>query len=143
MTTTQHEAYASIATDLSTGLDSLANNTNSSESSAIDNTTDRYLFMDVELNVAAQGGARSTGAYVSVYMTVSEDGTNYTRANETTAEWVCDFPLDAATTATRATRRDIPIPALNFKLFVRNATGQAFASSGNTLKHRLHSVESV
>lgn len=144
MTTTKHKTYTDSATSaLTTGLDSLPNNTNSAESSEIDNTTGLELFVDLELNLAAQGSARSTGAYVSVFMTVAFDGTNYTRANEITARWLCDFPLDAATTATRAVVVDVPIPPAKFKLFVRNATGQAFAASGNTLRYRRHSVESA
>lgn len=140
MATVNHEAYGTLATALSTGLDALATATNSAESTAVDNTTGLDLFMDLELVLAAQGAARSTGATVEVYMDVSLDGTNYADASETTAELVAVFPLDAATTARRAVRRDIPVPPGLWKLFVRNVTGQAFAASGNTLKYRLHSV---
>lgn len=142
MTTTNHKAYTQTATNaLTTGLDSLANNTNSAASAAIDNTTNLDLFMDIELILAAQGSARSSGAYVAVYMAASLDGgTNFADAHETTAQLVATFPLDAATTARRCMATDIPIPPGQFKLFVRNATGQAFAASGSSLRYRTHSI---
>lgn len=96
--------------------------------------------MDLQLNVAAQGSSRSSGATVTVYMATSLDGTNFDDANTTVAEVVAVFPLDAATTARQATRRDVPIPPAKFKLFALNSTGQAFASSGSTLGYRCHSV---
>lgn len=141
MASTTHKAYsAAAATALSTELNSLATATNSSASSAIDNTSALDLYMDLELVIAAQGVARSAGAYVAVYMVHALDGTNYDDVHETTAELCAVFPLDAATTARRRTVRDIPIPPGLFKLFARNVTGQTTASSGSTVKYRLHSI---
>lgn len=142
MTTTRHKAYtASIASALTTELNSLAHNANSAESSAIDNTSNLDMFVDLTLTLGTQS-ARSAGATVGVYLIMALDGTNYDRVNETTAELVAVFHYDAATTATQSTRRDVPIPPGLFKLFVRNQTGQAFASSGNLLEYRAHSLES-
>lgn len=143
MTTTRHKAYtALIASALTTELNSLANNANSAESSAIDNTSNLDLFVDLTLTLGTQT-ARSQGATVGVYLIMALDGTNYDAVNETTAELVAVFHLDAATTARQLTRRDVPIPPGLFKLFVRNQTGQAFATSGNLLEYRAHSLESV
>jgi hypothetical protein len=145
MAATTHRAYSqSIATALSTDLNSLANNTNSAVSAAIDNSSLLDLFIDLELVVATQGGARTTGAYFSVYASVALDGTNYSDAHETTAQWLCDFPMDAATTARRVFRANIDIsPLATFKLFLRNGSGQAMAASGNTLKYRTHAIQGV
>lgn len=141
MADTKHKAYTQTAqTALSTGLNSLANNSNSSASSSIDNTTNLDLYADIELVLAAQGSARSAGATVTVYLLTSLDGTNFDDANETTAEVAAVFPLDAATTARRRTVRDVSIPPALFQLLVRNSTGQAFAASGNTIRYRTHSV---
>lgn len=144
MATTKHKAYtAAIASALTTELNSLANSATSAASTAIDNTTNLDLYHDLTLTVAAQGSARSTGATVSVYMTLALDGANYDDANATTAELVAVFSLDAATTARQATRRDVPVPPGLFKYFVVNNTGQALASSGNLLEWRAHSIETA
>ncbi len=141
MATTIHKAYtAAAATALSTELNSLSNGSASSASSAIDNTTNLDLYADFELVIAAQGSARSTGATVGLYMTTSLDGTNYDDAASATAELIATFSLDAATTARRRTVRDVPIPPALFKVFVVNNTGQAFASSGSTIRYRCHSI---
>ena len=54
---------------------------------------------------------------------------------------LCVFSLDAAVTARYRTFHSLPLPPFDFKLLVMNETGQNFASSGNTLKYRMHSVE--
>lgn len=144
MAVTSHKAYSQTATSiLTTELNSLANNANTAASSAVDNTSALDLFVDLELVLAAQGSARSSGAIVSVFMVHALDGTNYDDVNETTAELVAVFPLDAATSARRRTVRDVPVPPGLFKFFARNGTGQTLAASANTVKYRFHSVQSV
>lgn len=143
MAISKHSAYtASIATILSTELNSIGNNANTAASAEIDNSSDRNLYHDLTLTIAAQGGVRVSGATVVVYMIMALDDTNYDAVNETTAEVAAVFSLDAATTARQLTRRDITIPPGKFKYFIRNATGQALAASGNLLEYRAHNVES-
>lgn len=144
MAATKHKSYtAAIASALTTDLNSLANGSASAASAALDNTSNLDLYHDLTLTVAAQGSARSAGATVSVYLVMALDGTNYDDANATTAELVAVFPLDAATTARQATRRDVPVPPGLFKYFVVNNTGQAFAASGSLLEFRAHSIETA
>lgn len=143
MATTTHGAYGTVTSALTTELNSLANSSNTAASTAIDNTSALAMFIDLELVVAAQASARSAGATIEVYLALALDGTNYADINETTAELIASFPLDAATTARRAARRDIPIPPGKFQLFARNRTGQALASSGNTVKYAVHNVVTV
>lgn len=147
MATTTHKAYTQAATTALSGtnvIDGLANaGISSTASAAIDNTTNLDLFMDLELNLAAPAATRTAGATINVYMIQALDGTNYDTLNATAADLVCVFPLDAAQTAIRASRRDIPIPPGLFKLFVLNSTGAATAASGNTLKYRTHSIQTA
>jgi len=138
---TQHQAYsASIASVLTTELNSIANAAVSAASAAIDNTTALDLFDDLTLTLATQS-ARSAGATVTVLMVQALDGTNYDDAQVTCGQMVAVFSLDAATTARQVSARDVPIPPGLFKYFVLNNTGQAFAASGNLLERRPHSVE--
>jgi hypothetical protein len=134
-----------IASYLTTQLNSLANNAFSSSGATIDNLTDLYLYINLELVLAAQGTARSSGAYVEVWMERTLDGTNYEdRANAAfTQALLTAFQLDAATTARRLVLTNVVIPPVPFRLYVRNLTGQAFAASGNTLRYRRHNESSV
>lgn len=145
MATTKHKAYqASVANILTTETNSLANNANSTASSAFDNSSSLELFADFELILAAQGVARSVGAYVALFACISIDGgSQYAAANEITAKLIAAFPLDAATTARRVVVTDVPIPPGFLLFFVRNVTGQVFAASGTSLRWRPHSIEVV
>lgn len=144
MATTKHKAYSTtITTSLSTALDALANAANSVASAAINNSTSLDLYHDLTLNVATQGTARSAGATVAVFITPALDGSTYDTVNHGTAELAAVFSMDASTAARQVTRRDVPVPPGLFKYFVRNATGQAFAASGNLLEYRPHSIETA
>lgn len=144
MAITKHKSYAAaIASILTTELNSLAHNANTAASEAIDNSSALNLYHDLTLTIATQGSSRSTGSTINVYLIPALDDTNYDAVNETTAEVVAVFSLDASTTARQITRRDIPIPPGKFKYFIRNASGQALAASGNILEYRAHSVETL
>lgn len=140
MATFKWTAPSARATALSTELNGLANATYSALSAEIDNETGRNLYIDLELVLAAQGAARSSGAWVGVYIAAAVDSTpNYPdTANDAFAELLAAFPLDAATTARRLTKVNIPVPPLKFKLYCKNNTGTALAASGNALNYRLH-----
>lgn len=139
MSTIKHKAYATIASALTTELNSLATATSSSASAAIDNTTNLELLMDLEL-VVTYGTNPTAGTTVDVYMVQSVDGTNYADAIFTNAQLVAGFPLQAVTTAQRIAVKDVPVPPGLFKLFARNNAGQTTAASANTLKYRTHSL---
>jgi hypothetical protein len=144
MATTKHKAYsASIASALTTELNSLANAAVSAASSAIDNSSALDLYDDLTFTIATQGGARSAGATVTVLMVQALDGTNYDDVQVSCGQVVAVFALDAATTARQVSVRDVPIPPGLFKYFILNSTGQAFAASGNILERRPHSIETA
>lgn len=135
-TTQKLGAYGTFTSVLTTELNALANAATSTASSAFDNSTTRYPLFDIRLDLAEQGSARSAGATVAVYMICRTDGTNYDRASASTAELVAVFPLDAATTATKATRRGCSLPPENVEFFAVNSTGQAFAANSSIISIR-------
>lgn len=143
----KYEAPGSPTTYLSTELNSLAN-ADSVLGAKIDNEADgeNEMLLAVELYIATQGSARSSGGYCALYLLASVDDTNFNYGDGTPlvdpGTLVATFALDAATTARYVVRHSIPVPPFDFKLMLYNNTGQAFASSGNTLKYCLYSYES-
>lgn len=132
---------AASATALTTELNSLANGSVSALSSEIDNSTNKYLFMDLELYLASL--TPTTGGYVSVYVVPSEDGTNYPSFDTGASPgdyngnyFVTSFSTKAATAAQRMVRREILVPPGKWKIAVQNSCGAALAASGNTLSWR-------
>ena len=111
---------------------------------AIDNTADKFTYAMVELYLPIQAGARDAGAYVSLYLLKSTDGTNYDFGADALAPppgtWANNFTFDADTAA-RYVSVEIAVPPSKFKLMVINNTGQAFAATLNTLKYRFYSLE--
>jgi hypothetical protein len=140
---TTHKAYtAAAATALSTGLNSLANATASAASSNIDNTTNLDLYADWELVLGTQS-SRTAGCVVSLYIVPSLDGTNFADVSSSSAELLGVFTLATGTAAQRVIIRDTPIPPALFQVFVVNSSTQAFNASGNTVRYRTHSVQTV
>ena len=141
----KHSALETIFTALDTQLNSLANGSACSPSSAIDNattSTQRWPAAMVEIYIAAQASARSTGASVSLYVIPTIDGTNY---GDVTAEClenyrVGTYSLDAATTARRITKR-VNLPPTDYKVVLKNNTGRPLASTLNTVKFREFTAE--
>lgn len=138
MATTQWTAPEAIATALSTGLNSLSDGSASAASSAIDNETDLYLYIDLELVLASLTPAGSPT--VDVYLLATLDGTNYDDLSESNlGTYLGSFAFSTATAAKRCVLRNLVIPPLKFKLALINHAGAALAASGNTLKYRRHS----
>lgn len=145
-TESKWEAPASIQTYLTTELNSLADGANKL-GAKIDNVADgqNEMFLNLELSIAAQASSRSSDARVEVFVLYSVDDTNFDMGDDSTDPrpdaLATVLLLDAATTARYRVAVNLPIAPLDFKLLIINETGQAFAASGNTLKYRLHSVE--
>lgn len=144
--TARYTARASAATVLTTELNSLANNALSSASSAQDNDTAgvRYLYAQAEIYIAAQGTNRSSGAYLAIYIIPEVDGTNYGATTDECAEnYYAGAVLvdDGALAARFLIIDEVRLPPGDFKVALRNGTGQSLASSGNTVKLRAYSVE--
>lgn len=129
---------AAISTVLSTGLNSLSNNTMSAASSAIANQTNLDIYCDIEVNLAAL--SPSASAYVALYILEALDGSNYPAQSDadlrlTTTQLLCVVPIGVtSSTAQRVAIRNVVIPPGSFELKLDNQTGVALASSGNTVK---------
>lgn len=128
---------SSISTILTTGMDNLVDEGNAI-SSEIDNTSNLYLFCDVELYTDSMGYAPVAGAVVELYLIEALDGTNYEDGDASidppATNLVGVFNMRSSTLAQRHTLRQIPIPPLKHKFVVINKTGQTLASSGNILR---------
>jgi hypothetical protein len=141
MATVKWVAPESIATALSTDLNSLANGGVSAASAAIDNETGLYQYISLELYLAS---LNPTGTpIVQVYLISTLDATNYDDTTPPTFNLLTTFDLATGAATKRRTRWNIPIPPLSFKLIVKNNSGVAFSSSGSTLKYRRYNAQVV
>lgn len=132
------------ASALTTELNSLADAAFSSASSAIDNETDLYEFIAVELVLASLSPA--AGAYVDVWIDYSLDGTNYADASKALqlSALLCTFQLDTtAATAQRLYVSGLRLAPNKFKLQARNKAGVSLGASGNTLKYSRYNEQGV
>ena len=142
MATLQWATPESTATALTTELNSLANGSLSTLSSAIDNTTGLYEYLAVEVALASINPSGTP--YVTVYLFYSLDGTNYEDGSASASHAVAvSLPVTTGSSAKRAVSRHIPLQPLPFKLAVQNNTGVALAASGNTLRYRRFNEQSV
>lgn len=123
---------------LTTGLNSLGNNTMSAASSTYDNSTNLDLYVDIEVVLAAL--SPTTGAYVAIYIWESPDGSNFPAQSDadlrlTSTQLLCVIPTGvAASTAQRITARNIMLPPGKIQFKLDNQTGVSLAASGNTVK---------
>jgi hypothetical protein len=140
----------SIATLMSTELNSLANNTNVAASAAYDNTPssgagDGSPLAEIEL-VCTFGTAPTAGTSIALWFLQRPDGTNYEDGSSSVTPARapdCVLPLRAVTTAQRVVI-EVAIPPGPFIALARNdATGQSLASSGNTIKIRPYTLDGV
>ena len=129
----------SDTTVMSTSLNSLADDSNV-VSSEIDNTTDLYLFDDVEWHHATLAYAAVADSVIELYCVSQElDGTGYEDGEDGTIDppqvnLVGVFNIRETTAAQTHILRQIPISPSKYKYVVINKTGQPLASSGNTLR---------
>jgi hypothetical protein len=124
----------SIATLLSTGLNSLANNALAAGSAY--SSGGNYLLAEIEL-VVTFGTNPTANTGVSIWWLRSIDGSNTEDGGSSlTPARAPDLviPVEVTTSAQRIIRRCLIPPGTFTPLLKNDGTGQAFASSGNTLK---------
>ncbi len=144
----KYTARSTAVTVLTTELNGLTNGSVSTLSATQDNTTAglRFPLAQVEINLAAQATNRAIGAYVAVYFIPELDGTNF---GTTTGECLDNYFVgsaavnSAALTAATMILDRVRVPVGNYKVALKNVTGQAFAATGNTVELRTYSNEDV
>ena len=135
-----------LTTLMSTDLNSQSDGANVL-SSAISNDAagEGQLYIDLELFVDDQVSSRDSDARVELYFLYAVDS-NFDHGDSMfdprPESLAVVFSQDATTTERTRTAVNVPIAPLDFKILLMNETGQGFPASGNTLKYRLHSVES-
>lgn len=145
MATTQKWTRGTADTVMSTELNSLASNSNAVKGSAVSLTTESYAMAEVEL-VVTFGSLPTANTAVSIWFLREIDDTNY---EDGTSSITPNRNPDVVfairnTTNTQRLIKTCALPPGTFKPLVRNdGTGQAFASSANTLKIRPLTLQSV
>jgi hypothetical protein len=140
----------SPTTVLTTQLNSLANLTWSALSSAVDNSTNGYMYVDIEV-VLASLTPTGDDAAIEIYLVPSIDGSTYPNYTESgTSEeienapyFVGAVPLSLDTEAQTQVLRQIELPPGSFKIGVRNQANVGLAASGNTVRLAYWTYKSV
>ena len=130
-------SYGSWTTALSTGLNSLADDA-LAISSAIDNSSNRDLFLDIEAYLASVDLSAQTNPALYVWLVSRTDGTNFEDGGtsvEPARAPDAILPLREVDAAQRVFARMLIATPDQFKILVQNKTGAALASSGNTVKY--------
>ena len=134
MAVTATYVSGSIATLISTGLNTLTNN--SLAAGSADSAGGGYLLAELEL-VVTFGTNPTANTGVSIWFLRSVDGSNTEDGGSSlTPARPPDLtiPVEVTTSAQRIIRRCLIPPGTFTPLLKNDGTGQSFASSGNTLK---------
>lgn len=147
--TLKYTAEGTATQVMTTELNALATSDQIISSSSYSNDaagTERQIYAEYSLYVAVQGGARTGGNLIELAMLPAADGTNFPDWDEenlfdnyTVKAW----KVDAAVTARTFVVTDIKLPPSDYKLAIRNESGQALAAADSILTERRYSYEDV
>ncbi len=133
---------ATIATALSTELNSLANAAFTAASTAIDNETTPSLYLDTELVLASLTPTGSPSCALFIIYSL-DSGTNYEDVANAASVAAAIYSFTTAVAAKRQVRGNILLLPLKFKLIVQNNMGPALGATLNTIRYRLHNENGV
>jgi hypothetical protein len=143
MATTLEQIEQSTATTLlSTEFNSLANGSNTSAGSAVNNVQatanlNGYTRAKIELYLAAYSGTPSANTSINVWFLRTVDGTNYEDGSSSVAPARNPdvvIPVNATASGPQRIIRECFLPVGSFKPLAKNTIGISLAGSGNTLK---------
>lgn len=142
MAAIKQQVYQTIVSAMTTDLNSIANNAYATSVALGADATAAELTADFELALAS---LTPTGTpVIDLFLIRSADGTNYEDSATPPADaFAGSFEVTTGAAAKRAILRDRTLPPGLFKAVIRNRTGVAFAATGNTLKYRPHSIQTV
>lgn len=142
-TTFQWTAPAAISCALFTELNGLATGAYSAASGTIDNATD--LFQYVNLEVILGSLTPIAGGFVQVDLEPALDGITYVNTGQCNHfNQLAVFALNNAAGCQTLTRVNLGIPPLPFKFTVRNVAGVPLAAGSlNALRYRRHNEQGV
>ena len=128
-------SWTSRSNVLTTELNSLADNAYSAAGTAIDNTSNLDQYAAAEVNLASLNP--TTGAFLTLYLVQSLDGTNYEDAPSSTQpgyhQQVAVIPLATGSATKRVSTPIFKIPTGKFKFVLRNDSNVSLGASGNTV----------
>lgn len=135
-------SYGSWTTALSTDLDGLADD-GLAISSAIDNSANKDLFVDIEVYLASVDLSSSTNPAIYIWLIARSDGTNFEDGGSSVEPARAPdaiIPLREGTGAMtqRVFARMLMATPDQFKILVQNKAGAALAASGNTIKYNTY-----
>jgi len=140
MATSTWSAYATIATALTTGLNSLANG-NTALSAAIDNSSAKSFYMDIEVYLASVDLSAQVNPAIYIWLLSRTDGTNFEDGTAGTPGTIPArlpdkiIPLRVVNAAQRVFARGLLMTPDQVEILIKNAGGATLASSANTVKY--------
>lgn len=143
ITNSGYKASASTVSWTSNGFDALTDNEWTDASDAIDNSTNKYMFADLEI-VLGSAAFTGTDSAIEVYLIPSVDGTNYgdwagggttTDEQENIQYFIGSVTTSGSTAAQRLIIRGVELPPGLYKYGIRNRGGVTLNAT-NTLKWR-------
>ena len=132
--------YGSWTTAISTDLNALADD-GLAISSAIDNSTNKKLFVDIEVYLASVDLSTQTNPAIYIWLVARTDGTNFEDGGasiEPARMPDAIIPLREVNGAQRVFARMLMATPDQAKILVQNKTGATLAASGNTTKYNLY-----
>jgi hypothetical protein len=137
MSVVKWNGWTDRGTILTTELNSLTDTSRTAVGSEINNGSNKDQYGKVEVQVTFGSNPNATG-YLELYAVTAPDGTNYEDGSSSVDpgphRLVAYIPVRATTSAQRLTSPIFGLEPSKTKFILRNKSGQAFPSSGSTVK---------